>query len=373
MVLSVQQFEQPITEARRKLNANTGAAGQVVQELTTASDALTSAGNAHNTDAQALRGDWRGAEGRLFGDKAKPVTTALDGAAEWAQTTAQKITDATSAIRSAQQEVDALIKEFEADAQGVVDAFNAMSPEDQQKNQAQVTAILHAMASKYAAEAARVLNAAKGKLTSLGDDAPAVLTSPQSGGDIGSRDVGGGSGGGTHHYGGGGHHYGGDGGGGTAGTIAPHGGVTAKNAVKEDDLAGTNKIRLPDGTIIEAQSPQAAAAVRAELSQLGLPYQWGGNSPATGMDCSGFTKWAYAQAGIDLPRTSGQQTVGMHFTDPGQLQPGDLVVWNGHVAMYAGNGQICEEPQTGDVAHMRPLYTKNGSDAFLGFYRPTAR
>lgn len=109
-----------------------------------------------------------------------------------------------------------------------------------------------------------------------------------------------------------------------------------------------------------------AAAVAAAQSVIGAPYAWGGTSPA-GFDCSGLTQWAWAQAGVDLPRTAEQQAVGRAVTAE-ELIPGDLVVWDGHVAMYAGDGQIIE---AGDPVQTNPLRTNNMGMQFKGFYRPT--
>lgn len=122
------------------------------------------------------------------------------------------------------------------------------------------------------------------------------------------------------------------------------------------------------GSSSEAPNPQAAAAVEAAKSALGTPYQWGGNTPGVGLDCSGLTKWAYAQAGVDIPRTADQQAIGMQVSMD-QLAPGDLVVWDGHVAMYIGDGQIIE---AGDPVQINPVRTDNIGMNFLGFYRPTA-
>ena len=82
-------------------------------------------------------------------------------------------------------------------------------------------------------------------------------------------------------------------------------------------------------------SGQAGAAVQAALSRLGDPYLWGAGGP-TAFDCSGLTQWAYAQAGIQLPRTSQEQaTVGIAVPGLGQAQPGDLVIYNAEEARRA--------------------------------------
>ncbi|MDN5582290.1 MAG: C40 family peptidase [Corynebacterium sp.] len=117
-----------------------------------------------------------------------------------------------------------------------------------------------------------------------------------------------------------------------------------------------------------APTPQAAAAVEAAKSAIGTPYVWGGTSPATGVDCSGLTQWAYGQAGVDIPRTADQQAVGTPV-GADDLAPGDLVVWDGHVAMVTGDGQMIE---AGDPVQVNPVRTENIGMGFLGFYRPTA-
>ena len=135
-----------------------------------------------------------------------------------------------------------------------------------------------------------------------------------------------------------------------------------------------------DATAHEAPSPPPApepsaeggsaagqAAVAAAKSQVGQPYVWGGTGNG-GFDCSGLTQWAYSQAGVDLPRTADQQAVGQQVSAD-QLQPGDLVVWDGHVAMYSGNGEIVE---AGDPVQTNPLRTTNMGMQFKGFWRPTS-
>ena len=117
----------------------------------------------------------------------------------------------------------------------------------------------------------------------------------------------------------------------------------------------------------EGGSAAGQAAVAAAKSQVGQPYVWGGTGNG-GFDCSGLTQWAYSQAGMDLPRTADQQAVGQQVSAE-QLQPGDLVVWDGHVAMYSGNGEIVE---AGDPVQTNPLRTTNMGMQFKGFWRPTS-
>ncbi len=127
-------------------------------------------------------------------------------------------------------------------------------------------------------------------------------------------------------------------------------------------------IRLPDGTSVTAPNALAASAVRHALTQLGVPYDWGGTTPGIGLDCSGLTQWAYSEAGLNLPRLAQEQDVGAPVP-AGDLRPGDLAVWDGHVAMIVGNGTMIE---AGDPVKLSSIRTDNAGQGFQGFWRPTA-
>ena len=89
---------------------------------------------------------------------------------------------------------------------------------------------------------------------------------------------------------------------------------------------------------------------------LGVPYVWGGSSPA-GFDCSGLVQYCYAQMGVYLPRTTyGMLGVGS-VVSVNDLQPGDLVFpHDGHVGIYAGGGSVIHAPTFGCVVRYDSLY-----------------
>ena len=116
--------------------------------------------------------------------------------------------------------------------------------------------------------------------------------------------------------------------------------------------------------------PAAEKAVEVALAQLGKPYQWGGSGPNS-FDCSGLTSYAWAAAGVDLPRTSGAQYSGTTRISRDELREGDLVFYHdpiSHVAMYIGDGKVVEAPNSGNNVRIREDgLTRNG---VVGFGRP---
>jgi peptidoglycan DL-endopeptidase CwlO len=125
------------------------------------------------------------------------------------------------------------------------------------------------------------------------------------------------------------------------------------------------------GTVAPSTVPSGAGnagAVSAALSQLGTPYVWGGAAPG-GFDCSGLVSWAYAQIGKSVPHYTGAIWSAFPQVSSSDLQPGDLVFFNGgeHVGMYIGGGQFVHAPHTGDVVRVATLSTRGD---YVGAVRP---
>ena len=100
---------------------------------------------------------------------------------------------------------------------------------------------------------------------------------------------------------------------------------------------------------------QLLAALRAAESARGRPYVWGAAGPAS-FDCSGLVQWAFAQAGVSMPRVAADQARTGPAVPASQLVPGDLLFYHtdptdpgyiSHVAIYLGNGWMIQAPQPG--------------------------
>jgi len=118
---------------------------------------------------------------------------------------------------------------------------------------------------------------------------------------------------------------------------------------------------------------RAAIAVKAALSKIGAPYVYGTAGPNT-FDCSGFTSWAWAQAGVSLSRSSRTQATQGTRVSVSQLQPGDILFYDSpvsHVAMYIGDGMVVHASNPRTDVTTAPMYQAGGSaKPFAGAMRP---
>lgn len=103
----------------------------------------------------------------------------------------------------------------------------------------------------------------------------------------------------------------------------------------------------PD-TVDTSSSGSGSSIVDYATQFVGNPYVWGGTSLTSGADCSGFTQSVYAQFGYSLPRTSYEQQNWGTEVSYADAQPGDLICYGGHVAIYMGNGQIVHASNSRD-------------------------
>jgi cell wall-associated NlpC family hydrolase len=105
-------------------------------------------------------------------------------------------------------------------------------------------------------------------------------------------------------------------------------------------------------------SASGSAIVSIATRYVGVPYVSGGSTP-DGFDCSGFTKYVFAQVGIDLPRTSSAQgNVGTKVSRA-EAQPGDLIWSPGHISIYAGDGMQIDAPRPGKTIQVRQIWQSN--------------
>jgi cell wall-associated NlpC family hydrolase len=164
----------------------------------------------------------------------------------------------------------------------------------------------------------------------------------------------------------------------TAATVAGAVGGSASAAAATD---AANQAGGTTGPVGGSSSGGAAgmAAVQAAVSQLGVPYVFGGEDPGVGFDCSGLVQWAWAQAGVSIPRTTETEWPALPHVSLDALEPGDLLFYYNldgddqvdHVVMYTGSGPygtdtVIQAPFTGSTVSYSPIFTTG----LIGAARP---
>lgn len=118
-----------------------------------------------------------------------------------------------------------------------------------------------------------------------------------------------------------------------------------------EEPAAPDEPAAPSGGLGGASLAQRQAIVNAAMSQVGVAYDYGACSPGVAFDCSGLTYYAYAQAGLSIPRGGGGQyracrAAGNLKTDEADLVAGDIIYYQTggnirHVGVYIGGGMVC--------------------------------
>jgi len=129
-------------------------------------------------------------------------------------------------------------------------------------------------------------------------------------------------------------------------------------------VAGKHPVGFPLPAIFAPENHQAkrtptlgARAARYARRLLGVPYRYGGESPGSGFDCSGFVRYVFGHFGVELPHGSvADYSLGRPVAR-GALRPGDLVFFSGlgHVGMYVGAGRFIHAPHTGTTVRITSM------------------
>jgi cell wall-associated NlpC family hydrolase len=143
---------------------------------------------------------------------------------------------------------------------------------------------------------------------------------------------------------------------------APQSAVVIESYVEGE--AGLPTPPPPDGT-------KASQVIAIAMQYLGTSYVWGGASPSQGFDCSGLTTYVFGQIGVSLPHHAASQ---FNYGTPvsrEDLQPADLVFFNGlgHMGMYIGGGQFIHAPHSGDVVKISSIHESWYASTWVGARR----
>ena len=150
-------------------------------------------------------------------------------------------------------------------------------------------------------------------------------------------------------------------------TPAPTSGAPSVSAPRASSVtavaATARSSRASSRAMLRNAVSRGRLVIRTASRYRGIPYRAGGTSPASGFDCSGYTRYVFSKLGIAIPRVSGQQYASMLHISRSQAVPGDLVFFhsrNGHVyhaAIYAGGNAVWHSPFPGRRVMYERIWT----------------
>ncbi|WP_135453131.1 C40 family peptidase [Mycobacterium sp. DL99] len=358
MPASATALAAPLYELRDLVGSGRPETGPTVTALDAAHSALSDIAAALGRSWERAGADWSGTAAAAAADFATGTAAEVTGLAQEAKALSAAARRAGSAVAEARSRLQAIIDRFEERAAALAPHLDepGVAQELQAEAQRAVTEA-SAVVDELRAELDRQAGAVTGAINapavagfSAGSGGVAPASPGFSGGAPSATPVSGWTG---------------------AADLPAASGADRSEApvgLRDPGMFGEGvAVRLPDGTTAVAPNAVAASAVRHALTQVGVPYRWGGTTPGVGLDCSGLTQWAYHEAGLDIPRLAQEQDIGKAVS-AGSLRPGDLAVWDGHVAMIVGANTMIE---AGDPVRLSPVRTTNAGQGFQGFWRPT--
>lgn len=148
--------------------------------------------------------------------------------------------------------------------------------------------------------------------------------------------------------------------------------VAQDGADRSLTAVAATSVRSVASTALNSAQDLASAA----LDLIGIRYKWGGNTPATGLDCSGLVRYVFQQVtGVTLPRTAKDMSQLGEQVDIAGLQPGDLVFFNtrrfafSHVGIYLGDNRFVHAPRRGREVEIATLDSSFWQKRFNGARR----
>lgn len=355
----VSALSAPIREMQALVGPGWSADGDAAAVLSGVRDALADVSVAGRRAWDDATGQWMGDGADAAAEFTHATIAAVDALAMRAEHLGASTAKAADAVDRARARLNAIVEDFEARAAALEADLDAPGTADELAAEArraldEAVAVVDELRAELDVQAAAVSAPPAGPPTPT---VPAAAVPGWAGGSgSGSSGAGGGPG------------LGSSAGGSPFSWPNSDASVPAREQTDPAEFGSGAGVTLPDGSTATAPNAVAASAVRHALTQLGVPYDWGGTTPGVGLDCSGLTQWAYHEAGLDLPRLAQEQDVGA-AVNQNDLRPGDLAVWDGHVAMIVGNGLMVE---AGDPVQLSPIRTTNAGQGFQGFWRPTA-
>jgi peptidoglycan DL-endopeptidase CwlO len=150
----------------------------------------------------------------------------------------------------------------------------------------------------------------------------------------------------------------------------------ARRGLTVDGVVGPLTLRAlgierSGGESAHAASSRGARVAALATRYLGIPYRWGGASPSTGFDCSGFVMYLYAKVGVSLPHNAAAQYRHGRPVSRANIAPGDVVFFDGlgHNGIYLGGGRFIHSPHSGDVVKISSLSDSWYSSRWVGARR----